>query len=165
MLDRLLDFLKELPGGSLLAGGAVPERDETLRLDDPKLAAAALLYHMMAVDGVAHASERNRFSELISQKYGLKGDKLKRLLSAAQDADQEAVDITAFTTVLQRKLDYSSRVELAELMWAVVYADGDAGEVESDAMWRAVDLMGIKESDHQLIQQKAEQTLEQLSNR
>ncbi|NKB83296.1 hypothetical protein HED51_05720 [Ochrobactrum grignonense] len=71
MFERLLDFLKELPGNGLR------ERGEKFSDADPRLAAAALLFHIMDADGETRESERAKLSGMLSQKYGLKGDALK----------------------------------------------------------------------------------------
>ncbi|MBV2141928.1 TerB family tellurite resistance protein [Falsochrobactrum sp. TDYN1] len=146
MFERLLDFIKDLPGSGLR------ERGEKFSDADPRLAAAALLFHVMAADGETRESERALLSTLLAQKYGLKGDTLKQLIKAAQEADQEAVSLTNFTSVLKRHLDYQARLDFILLMQEIVYADGTVSEVEVDVMWRIAQLVGISEPDRQLIE-------------
>lgn len=146
MFDRLLDFLKELPANGFR------DRSEKFSNDDPRLAAAALLYHIMDADGETRESERKKLSAMLSQKYGLKGDSLKRLIRAAEKADQEAVDLSDFTSVLKRQLDYQARLDLVGLMWDMVYADGRVSEVEADVMWRVAGLVGIRDEDRNSIE-------------
>lgn len=150
MFDRLLDFLKELPANGFR------DRSEKFSDDDPRLAAAALLYHIMDVDGETRESERQKLSSMLSQKYGLKGDSLKRLIRAAEKADQEAIDLSVFTSVLKRQLDYRARLDLIGLMWEMVYADGKASEVEAGVMWRVSELIGIGQEDRKAIQDRME---------
>jgi uncharacterized tellurite resistance protein B-like protein len=42
----------------------------------------------MDADGDAREVERAKLSTMLSQKYGLKGDALKQLIRAAEEADQ-----------------------------------------------------------------------------
>lgn len=146
MFERLLDFLKELPGNGLR------ERGEKFSEDDPRLAAAALMFHIMDADGDAREVERTQLSAMLSQKYSLKGDALKQLIRAAEEADQESISLSDFTSVLKRHLDYPARLEFIALMWNIVYADGVASEVEVDVMWRVADLIGIKAEDRDQIE-------------
>ncbi|OYR11865.1 tellurite resistance TerB family protein [Brucella grignonensis] len=146
MFERLLDFLKELPGNGLR------ERGEKFSDADPRLAAAALLFHIMDADGETRESERAKLSGMLSQKYGLKGDALKKLIKAAEEADQESISLSDFTSVLKRHLDYQARVDFAALMWEIVYADGVVSEVEADVMWRVAHLIGITEQDRNMIE-------------
>ncbi|WP_273726378.1 TerB family tellurite resistance protein [Brucella gallinifaecis] len=146
MFERLLDFLKELPGNALR------ERGGKFADDDPRLAAAALMFHIMDADGDAREVERTKLSTMLSQKYGLKGDALKQLIRAAEEADQESISLSDFTSVLKRHLDYQARLDFIALMWDIVYADGIASEVEVDVMWRVADLVGIKAADRDQIE-------------
>ncbi len=148
MFDRLLDFLKELPASGFR------DRNEKFSNDDPRLAAAALLYHIMDADGETRESERKKLSSTLSQKYGLKGDRLKQLILAAKQADQEAIDLSDFTSVLKRQLDYRARLDLIGLMWEMVYADGKVSEVEANVMWRVAELVGIQQEDLNAIQER-----------
>lgn len=137
MFDRLLEFLKKLP----VTGQK--DRIEGFAQSDPRLAAAALLIHIMDVDGNRHESERQRLANVLSQAYGLKGEELKRLMKAAEIADQEAIDLYSFTSVLKRHLDTQARLDFIALMWEMVYADGEVHELEDNVMWRVAELIGI----------------------
>lgn len=150
MFERLLDFLKELPGSGLR------ERGEKFSDDDPRLAAAALMFHIMDADGDAREVERAKLSVTLAQKYGLKGDALKQLIRAAEEADQESISLSDFTSVLKRHLDYQARLDFIALMWNIVYADGVASEVEIDVMWRVADLIGIKAEDRDQIETRVQ---------
>ncbi|MCL7998690.1 TerB family tellurite resistance protein [Brucella sp. 21LCYQ03] len=153
MFDRLLDFLKELPGNSLREG--LRTRDEKFSDDDPRLAAGALMFHIMDADGDAREVERAKLSAMLSQKYGLKGDALKKLIRAAEEADQESINLSDFTSVLKRHLDYQARLDFIILMWNIVYSDGIASEVEVNVMWRIADLIGIKSAERDQIESQA----------
>jgi uncharacterized tellurite resistance protein B-like protein len=148
MFDRLLDFLRELPASGFR------DRNEKFSNDDPRLAAAALLSHIMDADGETRESERKKLSSMLSLKYDLKGDSLKQLIRAAEKADQEAIDLSDFTSVLKRQLDYQARLDLIGLMWDMVYADGKVSEVEADVMWRVAELVGISHDDRNAIQDR-----------
>ncbi len=108
----------------------------------------------MDADGETRESERKKLSSMLSQKYGLKGDSLKQLIQAAEKADQEAIDLSDFTSVLKRQLDYQARLDLIGLMWEMVYADGKVSEVEADVMWRVAELVGIRQDDRNAIQDR-----------
>lgn len=150
MFDRLLEFLKELPGNGFR------DRTGNISNDDPKLAAAALLFHIMDVDGETRESERKKLAAMLSLKYNLKGDALRKLIKAAEAADSEAVDFSSFTSVLKRQLDYNARLDFVGLMWEMVYADGDVSEVEADVTWRIAELIGIREDDRNALQARVQ---------
>jgi uncharacterized tellurite resistance protein B-like protein len=139
MFERVLSFLKELPGGG--AGDSVP------REDDPRIAAAALMYHVVNADGVLQDAEWERIKDLLAETYGVGGRELDELLAAGRKADLEAVDLYQFTSVLKRHLDAEARIEFIRVMWEVVFADGEAHELEDHTLWRVAELIGVDRRD------------------
>ena len=139
MFERVLSFLKELPGG---AGDAGAPRE-----DDPRIAAAALMYHVVNADGVLQDAEWERIRDLLAEAYGVGGQELDELLEAGKNADLEAVDLYQFTSVLKRHLDAEARVEFIRVMWEVVFADGEAHELEDHTLWRVAELIGVDRRD------------------
>ncbi len=137
MFERLISFFKELPGLDSA------KKKQTFSDEDPRLAAAALMFHVIEADGEQHEKERKRLSDLLSQAYDLQGDDLQALIKAAETADQESIDLYRFTSVLKRHLDVPARLNFIEVLWEMVYADGDVGEIEDNIMWRIAELIGV----------------------
>ncbi|GAB1580146.1 TerB family tellurite resistance protein [Phyllobacterium phragmitis] len=140
MFDRLVTFLKGLPFGEDRNGRAFGK-------DDPRLAVAALMFHVIDADGDRHEKERKRIAETLSEAYQLKDDELDALLKAAETADQEAIDLYSFTSVIKRHLNEQERIHFIELMWEIAYADGDVDEIEDNVMWRVAELIGVSSRD------------------
>ena len=147
MLDRVLAFLKKLPGDT---------DGERPRTDDPRVAAAALMYHVMDADGVRQDVEWERMKALLTESYGVTGEELDRLVAAGGEADEDAVDLYTFTSVLKRHLDAEARVEFIGIMWEIVFADGDLHELEDHTLWRIAELIGVDRRDRILERQKAQ---------
>lgn len=145
MFERIASFLKGLGPEATQEGGFAS--------DDPRLAAAALMYHVMGADGVVQASEQNRLASVLKDAYDLDKAELERLLEAARDADNEAVDLYQFTSVLMRKLEATERLKFIELLWEIVYADGENHELEDNLVWRISELLGIDGRDRVLMRQ------------
>jgi uncharacterized tellurite resistance protein B-like protein len=137
MFERLFSFVKELPRLESA------KKTQTFSEEDPRLAAAALMFHVIEADGEQHEQERKRLSDLLSQAYGLQGDDLQALIKAAEIADQESIDLYRFTSVLKRHLDTPARMHFIEVLWEIVYADGEVGEIEDNIMWRIAELIGV----------------------
>lgn len=148
MFDRILTFLKDLPGADGRTDGSLtPE-------DDPRVAAAALLFHVIDADGVRDPQETARLKEGLSRVYGVSGTELDRLVAAGEEADQDAVDLYAFTSVLKRHLDADARAEFIGLMWEMVYADGELHELEDNIVWRVAELIGVDSRQRVLLRQR-----------
>jgi uncharacterized tellurite resistance protein B-like protein len=111
--------------------------------DDYRLAAAALLVHAAAVDGEMSQSERDKLHAIVKRRFALDEAATNELIDEATQAEQEAVDLYHFTSLLNRTLDEAGRAKVIEMMWEIVYADGRRDELEDNLLWRAADLLGV----------------------
>ena len=100
MISALKRFLTDLTGE--------PE-PKPIGADEARLAAAALLFHVTAIDGVVDEDERTRLRTLLKDRFALGDDDLDDLMAAAETADKEAVDLYGFTSVLKQRLDIGER--------------------------------------------------------
>ena len=126
-----------------LADMSVSEQPAKVGEDEVQLAAAALLYHVMAVDGMVSPGERAKLTELLERRFRLDEDEARSLVGAAEEADAEAVDLYGFTSILKRRLDLTDRERIIEMMWRLVYADGNVHEFEDNVVWRIAELLGV----------------------
>ncbi len=138
MIDRLLAFLKDLPGRTTAA---------ELDRDDPRVAVAALMIHLMDADGLRLDAEVGRLKEALSAMFGVSDGELDTLVEAGNRAEAEAVDLYAFTSVVMRHLDAAARTRMIGILWEVVYADGERHELEDNIVWRIAELIGVDSRD------------------
>ncbi|MBB3770909.1 putative tellurite resistance protein B-like protein [Angulomicrobium tetraedrale] len=138
MLRTLTDFISEIAGGG---------RESTFAENDYRLAAAALLVHVVTIDGVVGDDEMARLRGILGRRFELGEDDAGRLLEAAIARDAEAVDLYAFTSVLNRALDEEGRKRIVEMMFEVAYADGGLTEFEDNLVWRAAELLNVSSRD------------------
>jgi uncharacterized tellurite resistance protein B-like protein len=115
----------------------------TVGEDEVRLAAAALLFHVIAIDGVVSQDERTRLMELLATRFNLDQPATAALIREAESADAEAVDLYGFTRVLKEKLAARDRERIIEMMWSLVYADGTVHEFEDNVVWRVAELLGV----------------------
>lgn len=111
--------------------------------NDYRLAAAALLVHAAAIDGEMSQPERDKLHAVIKQRFNLDDGATDELIEKATAAEHEAVDLYHFTHSLNRALDEPGRARVIEMMWEIVYADGQRDELEDNLLWRAADLLGV----------------------
>ena len=133
MLSAIRRFITDLTG---------PEPAAFVE-DDYRLAAAALLYHVTAIDGVVADEERGLLRGLLARRFDLDDAETEALVAAARAADNEAVDLYGFTNVLKRRLDQGDREKIVAMMWELVYADGKLHEFEDNVIWRIAELLAV----------------------
>ncbi|MEO6396582.1 MAG: TerB family tellurite resistance protein [Devosia sp.] len=109
---------------------------------EPRLAVAALLVHLAAVDGSVKPEERSAVRGALMDFYGLGEDEVESLIAEATRRDSEAVDFYRFTSAL-KELSDEERVEIVRMMWQVVFADSKNHELEDNMVWRIAELIGV----------------------
>jgi uncharacterized tellurite resistance protein B-like protein len=139
MFQAFKDFVSELTGGH-----KDPSRFEE---GDYRLAAAALLVHVGMIDGTLSDVERAKLHTIVKRCFQLDDAAAEALIVQATAAEQEAIDLYHFTSLLNRSLDEEGRRRMVEMMWQMVYADQQVTEFEDNLIWRAADLLGVSARD------------------
>jgi uncharacterized tellurite resistance protein B-like protein len=139
MLDGLRQFIADVVSPT----AADRAFDET----GYRLAATALLVHVISIDGEPSEAEKRKLHSLIESRFGLDRGTADRLIASATRVEGEAVDLYHFTSVIMRSVDEEGRLRIVEMMWELVYADGEVTEFEDNVVWRAADLLGVASRD------------------
>ncbi len=147
MLDRLRKFIHAV-------SGLGDESATSFAEDDHRLAAAALLVHVVNADGTTAAVELTRLRSVIETEFGLDARATAELLEKAEESDREAVDFFRFTSVLKRTLDDEARRNIVEMMFDVAFADGVLDEIEESSIWRVAELLGVSTRERVLLRQR-----------
>lgn len=128
----MFDALKSLfgagekPAAPEAAASGAPARPQRLQV-----AACALLLELAHADQEFTADERQHIEEVVTHHFDLDEEGARQLMAVAEEARREAIDLHQFTTLITRHYDEGQRMVLAELMWRVVYADGELSEHET----------------------------------
>jgi uncharacterized tellurite resistance protein B-like protein len=122
--------------------------------NDYRLAAAALLVHTAVIDGVMSDIEREKLRGMIQRRFDLDEAAAQELVREATAAENEAVDLYRFTSLIGRSLDEDGRRRIVEMMWEMVYADGRVSEFEDNLIWRAADLLGVSTRERVELRQR-----------
>jgi uncharacterized tellurite resistance protein B-like protein len=136
MLDGLRQFIADV-----VSPTAHPDRT----FDDTgyRLAATALLIHVISLDGEPSEIEKRKLHSLIESRFGLDPGTADQLIASATLVEGEAVDLYHFTSVIMRSVNEEGRLRIVEMMWEMVYADGQVSEFEDNVVWRAADLLAV----------------------
>lgn len=139
MLDRLRQFISDV----------VSPTEGTRHFDDTdyRLAATALLIHVISIDGEPSETEKRKLHSLLELRFQLDPGTADRLIADATEVEGDAVDLYHFTSRIMRSVDEEGRLRIIEMMWELVYADGRVSEFEENVVWRAADLLGISSRD------------------
>lgn len=139
MLDGLRQFIADVISPHA--------QDRTFADSDYRLAATALLIHVISLDGEPTETEKRKLHGLIESHFGLDRGTADRLIASATQVEGEAIDLYHFTSVIMRSVDDEGRKRIVEMMWELVYADGEVTEFEDNVLWRASDLLAVSQRD------------------
>ncbi|MEM7214016.1 MAG: TerB family tellurite resistance protein [Pseudomonadota bacterium] len=130
-----------------------------------QLAEAALMYHVIAVDGIIRDEEKKRMADVLAGHFELDADETAHLAKDARNAEHEAIDLYKFTSVLKTALSIEERNLIIENLWEMVFADGVVHELEDNVVWRVAELLGVDQRERMLLKQKVwKRRSEQVAN-
>lgn len=117
---------------------------------EPKLAVAALLVHLAAIDGQTTDAEREALRGALMDYYALGEDEVDKLIDEAHQRDSEAVDFYRFTSALASQPN-EEKLEIIRMMWQVVFVDKKNHELEDNMVWRVAELIHVSARDRTIL--------------
>ncbi len=134
---------------TLLSGSTGPARDAAPghSFADLQVAAAALLVEAAETDANFDAAERTKILDLVRVRFELTEAEAQSLLELAGDEVANASQLYGFTRVVKDNFDHDERVELMEMLWEVVYADGALHDLEASLMRRIAGLIYVPDRE------------------
>ncbi len=127
------------------AGAEPPAVSGAGGADELHLAAAALLAEVALGDSEFDAAERTVIERLLRERFGLA--EAGRLVDAAERAALDSSHLLRFTRVIKDNFSPAERIELIEMIWEVVYADGKLHDYEDSLLRRIAGLIYVSDRD------------------
>jgi uncharacterized tellurite resistance protein B-like protein len=115
--------------------------------DEVQFAVALLLTEAASMDGAIDDAERNRIRTLLSKRFSLAPAVAETLMRDAVAAQAERVEFYGPSRTLKDAFSYEQRIELLEMLWDVVFADGLVHDHESNLMRRLSGLLYVDDQD------------------
>ena len=137
----MLEGIKKFFGSSMSS----PRDDEgPARNGDVRLAACALLLELAHADDEFDEDERDHLEGAIRRQFGLDPDEAEQLIELAEAERSQAVDLWQFTSLIAESYSIGQKMVLAEMMWGLVYSDGELAEKEDYLMRKISNLLRIE---------------------
>ncbi len=138
MLDSIKSFFRS---------SMTPEAGETRDPEskhDIRLAACALLLELAYADQEFTEDERAHLESAVRRQYGLKEDEADTLIRLADKERRQAVDLWQFTNLIAESYSLGQKMVLAEIMWGLVYSDGELAAKEDYLMRKICNLLRLE---------------------
>lgn len=115
------------------------------RSHDPiPVAACALLLELAYADEEFTDDEREHIETAMAHHFALSPETVAEVMALADEERKKSVDLYQFTRLIAEKYDLGQKMLLAEVMWRVVYADGELAKHESYLMRKISNLLDLK---------------------
>jgi len=131
---------------------AAPE--EPHRPDPVAIAACALLLEIAHADDVFAPEERERILRAVREDLGVPAEDVEEVVRLAEEERRESVDLYQFTKLVGEKFTRAQRLRLLEVIWGVVYADGQMTAVENQLARRIAELLGFQHPEVQEVRER-----------
>jgi uncharacterized tellurite resistance protein B-like protein len=135
-MSRITSFFHS----TMFADSPSPE----LRTRDTKLAACALLLELAYADDEFTEGERRHLRSAIGRQFGLEPRQADELLELAERARADATDLWQFTSLVKEHYSRGQKMVLLEIMWGLVYSDGELAEKEDYLMRKICNLLDVE---------------------
>ena len=140
MLDAIKSFFR--------TSMTPPEDPEAAKAGkDLRLAACALLLELAHADSEFTEDERQHLESAVRRQFGVDAAEADRLLELAEAERQQAVDLWQFTKLISDHYSTGQKMVLAEIMWGLVYADGELANKEDYLMRKIFSLLRLEPGD------------------
>lgn len=137
----MLNAIKRFFSSSMTPASEVSSDDAR---KDLRLAACALLLELANADDEFTNDERQHLESAVRRQFGLDDGEAAKLLELAQEARDEAVDLWQFTNLIAENYSRGQKLVLAEIMWGLVYSDGDLASKEDYLMRKISNLLRLE---------------------
>ena len=139
MFGRIKDLFGKEPGSDK------PTRASSF--SEKETTTAVLLVEAATMDGEFDDQERETIIRALSQHFSLDETRTNELMAAAETIQQESSQLLYFTRAVKTHFDEKERIALVEMMWEVVYADGELHDYEDNLMRRIGGLIYVTERE------------------
>jgi len=119
--------------------------NESLPDHDPiAVAACALLLELAYADDEFTDDERRHIESAMAHHFQLPPKTVAEVIELAEQQRLRSVDLYQFTKLISSRYDEGQKMMLAEMMWRVVYADGELAKHENYLMRKISNLLDLR---------------------
>lgn len=124
------------------------------RPDPVAIAACALLLEIANSDESFSEPERQRIRRAIREDLGVASEDVDEVVRLADEERRESVDLYQFTRLVAENFSREQRLKLIEVIWGLVYSDGQLTAVENQLARRIAELLGFQHPEVQAVREK-----------
>jgi uncharacterized tellurite resistance protein B-like protein len=123
--------------------------------EDLQVAIVALLVQAARLDDRFDASERAAIERILASRFALDTDSIRNLVETATQRAEDSTQILPFTRMVVDQLAPPERVQVIEMLYEVVLADGTLDPEEDALVRRIAGLIYVPDQDRGAARKRA----------
>ncbi len=124
-----------------------------------RVATAVLLIEIARADFIVEPAEQQRLRQLLRDQFALEEAELDALLAEAEADADRLVSLQHTTRLINENYDHAMKVRIVEMMWQLVYADGEKDHYEEHLLRQIAELLYVSHSEFIQARHKAEEAV------
>lgn len=124
-----------------------------------QLATAALLIEITRADYHVEDAERLAVDQAITKMFRLSEQEARELARLAEQEVRESASLFEFTSLVDRHFTREQKIQVVEMLWQVVFADGSKDKYEEYMVRKIADLIHVSHRDFIRARHKVENEL------
>lgn len=128
-----------------------PSRERLLQV-----ATATLLLEVVRADFEVQQSEMDKLQALLASRFQLDDKELDQILAEAEQEADHLVSLQHITRQLNEQFSEQEKVRVIEMMWEIVFADGNLDHYEEHLIRQVAELLYLPHSTFIQARHKAE---------
>jgi len=130
-------------------------------LNSENILVIALLIHAAKIDENYSDAEKKIIKTTIKNLYETDFNETEKLFKIAEKKEEQSNQIVEFTKEI-KKYPLKFRLKIIEIIWQIVYSDGNSDIYESNLIRRICGLLYVSDKDNGIIKTKIESSQNKL---
>jgi len=121
--------------------------------EDKNVLILALLIHAAKIDQKYTDVEKNIIKKAAISLFSTTSDQAEEIIKKAEKKEEDSNQIVEFTKEI-KKYPMEFRLKIIEIVWKIVYSDGNSDSFESNLIRRICGLLYVSDRDNGIIKLK-----------
>ena len=136
----MIDLFRRFFDKSAAEGSSDKEEEVS---HDARIATCALLLEMANIDGKFSVSEKEGIIRILQEDYRLSDEHTIALIEAADEELKKSIDLWQFAKLINRNYSTDKKLQIIEMIWKIVYADGRLDKHEDYLVHKLANLLRL----------------------
>ena len=98
---------------------------------------------MASIDGEFSDIERDNILSILKKEYQLSDEYAVLLLEASKNELKQSIDLWQFTNLINQNYSKEEKIDIIEMIWNIVYADGKLNQHEDYLIHKLANLLRL----------------------